>query len=125
MGLSREEVEKLLEPIESRLDEGLEKQDAAQAASCYTDNAVLVHLGKNAVTTRAAIEARYKEFLTPDFGKIITEKTAAYDVNDGEFLLRKGRYQMGKDQPWFKYMQLFERQPDGKYLVLHDEFEFN
>ncbi|CAD5214374.1 unnamed protein product [Bursaphelenchus okinawaensis] len=120
MGFSTEEVEKLLQIVEKRQDHGFENKDLDEIASTYAENAVLIHKDNSVVRGNKAIADSFAAF----FGvKFEVEKNAAYDINKGEYLMRKGRFRLpGKE--WFNFMQLHEKQLNGEYLIIHDEFEF-
>ncbi|CAD5220429.1 unnamed protein product [Bursaphelenchus xylophilus] len=122
MVLSREEVEKLLAPLESMLDKAFDDGDYEKVSTGYSEDAAFVHLGNSVVRGRKAIAQAFSKFNGLDATTMTNEKTHAFDINDGEYLMRKGRYRFA-DGPWMRYMQLFHRQADGSYLIVHDEFE--
>uniref|UniRef100_A0A1I7RZD1 DUF4440 domain-containing protein n=1 Tax=Bursaphelenchus xylophilus TaxID=6326 RepID=A0A1I7RZD1_BURXY len=123
MVLSREEIEKRVAPVEKLMEDATEKREYDRIATAYSENAVLIHLGVSVAKGRKEIAKAFEAFGGLDLTQVKTDKEFAFDVNDGEYLMRKGKFSIAGG-PWFKFMQLFERQPDGSYLVIHDEFEF-
>ncbi|CAD5214370.1 unnamed protein product [Bursaphelenchus okinawaensis] len=121
MGLTTAEIDKLIEEIEKRQEEALKNKNPEEFAKTYSENAVLIILDTRVYKGREEIAKASEPFLDYEF---TFEKQPAYDVNNGEYIMRKGRYQLAGNPNWFRYMQLHERQPDGSYLTIHDEFEF-
>ncbi|CAD5214372.1 unnamed protein product [Bursaphelenchus okinawaensis] len=120
MGLSQDEVEKQIQAVEKIQEDGVNNQDLKAIASTYAENAVLIHLGHSVTHGLENIAEGFRPF----FGKTLTtEKQAAYDINNGEYLMRKGRYCFPGEK-WNRFMQLHQRQPDGSYKIIHDEFDY-
>lgn len=62
-------------------------------------------------------------FFSIDYQNFKMEKTAAFEANNGQYLFRQGKFGLA-GQKLFDYMQIYEKQADGKYLMIHDAFDW-
>ena len=46
------------------------------------------------------------------------------EAGGGEYLVQKGRFLLTGQEGEYPYEQIFKRQPDGSYVIYHDEFHF-
>lgn len=63
-------------------------------------------------------------FFQLDTKQFVANKIGGYDVNNGQYLIRVGTFKLGDGGKDFHYMQTYEKKADGKYLIIHDEFEW-
>uniref|UniRef100_A0AC34RCD1 DUF4440 domain-containing protein n=1 Tax=Panagrolaimus sp. JU765 TaxID=591449 RepID=A0AC34RCD1_9BILA len=120
---SEKELEVLMLEIQGNFDKAWKAKDAKAVADFYHPDAVLVNRGKWFVYGKKDIEAKYVEFLSFPFDAKLT-----FDLNleteNGEYIVHKGRYEMSNNPGvLYPYQQIYQKQPDGSYLIYHDEFE--
>jgi ketosteroid isomerase-like protein len=134
MGLSKEEVERLLKTVEEELESQLKAKDATRVAALYHEDAVLIHKGGKASYGRegdfsqlsnlvfAEIAKAYEPFFQGN-SEFDGQKTYASASDDGEYLVRRGTFNVVGSDKKFPYEQIFKKAGD-KYLILYDIFEF-
>uniref|UniRef100_A0A914YBW6 DUF4440 domain-containing protein n=1 Tax=Panagrolaimus superbus TaxID=310955 RepID=A0A914YBW6_9BILA len=127
MGLSKEEVNKLVKDFQKEIEVVWETKDAQKVADFYHPNAVMVHSGKKTYFGRETIAKLFEEFLKYPKNFELADDTMNFEAGNGEYLITRGHWiseseDGSKKQFW--YEQILKKQPDGRYLIYHDEFEF-
>ncbi|KAE9555488.1 hypothetical protein FO519_001256 [Halicephalobus sp. NKZ332] len=121
MPLSQEEIVKIVDKIQDDYHVSWETRDAKKVAQHYHPQGILVYLGEWAARGRDEIEEKYKEFLKDpvDFKLTYLENLEA---GNGEYIIHKGYFTfVTQPDQKFIYEQIFKREPDGSYLIYHDE----
>jgi uncharacterized protein (TIGR02246 family) len=100
----------------------LNAKDAAAAAACYAENAVLVPPGQPLVRGRAAIEAYWKGFLEEAGGRDVSVGTIDAK-SSGDLGYEIGSFALTVDGPdgqpvthRGRFIELLEKGPDGRWL---------
>jgi ketosteroid isomerase-like protein len=98
---------------------------AALAERCYTENARVLPPNTPLVRGRAAIRSFWERFLAAGCSDLKLE-TAEID-GSGDFAYGIGAYEYRMDgaQHVGKYVVVYQRQPDGSYLMTADSFSSN
>uniref|UniRef100_A0AC34QCQ6 SnoaL-like domain-containing protein n=1 Tax=Panagrolaimus sp. JU765 TaxID=591449 RepID=A0AC34QCQ6_9BILA len=120
---SEKELESLILEIQGNFDKAWEAKDAKAVADFYHPDAVLVSRGKWAVYGKKDIEAKFVEFLNFPFDAK-PKFDSSLETENGEYIVHKGRFEMSNNPGVFcPYLQIYQKQTDGSYLIYHDEIE--
>jgi hypothetical protein len=71
-----------------------------------------------------AVKEAYKPFLEGTFDASIKPHGYAAEADNGEYLIRRSTYTVGKNPKEFAFEQIYKKH-NGKYLIYHDEFEYS
>uniref|UniRef100_A0AC34QXP3 SnoaL-like domain-containing protein n=1 Tax=Panagrolaimus sp. JU765 TaxID=591449 RepID=A0AC34QXP3_9BILA len=123
MGLSQQEIDEKLKKCQDEFAAVWATGSAEKLADLYHPHAVMVHAGHKSIYGRENIIATFKEFIaSPSDFSVVADQNL--EAGDGLYLIQKGRFVLSKDgkNEEFPYEQIFKREPDGSYLIYHDEF---
>ncbi|CAD5220425.1 unnamed protein product [Bursaphelenchus xylophilus] len=122
MGYSKEELENLLKVSEDAADVAVELKDHEGISKLYHEDAVLIHSGSNATYGRKAIADNFVQLMKL-FDKFVLKKGDIWEVNDAEYIVRKGEFRFDDNPKWMTYIQFYKRSEDGNYLIVYDKFD--
>ncbi|KAI6223820.1 hypothetical protein M3Y99_01422800 [Aphelenchoides fujianensis] len=122
MVLSNEQIESHLKALEAEQEKHLKAKNTDGLTACYHKDAVLIHKGHKASYGHAEIKAAFDGFVGTGLEFETKPKYAAASA-DGEYLIRRGVFTMAGDSREFPFEQIYKKE-GGKYLIYHDEFEF-
>uniref|UniRef100_A0AC35FW17 SnoaL-like domain-containing protein n=1 Tax=Panagrolaimus sp. PS1159 TaxID=55785 RepID=A0AC35FW17_9BILA len=125
MGLSQEEIDARLKKVKEDFEAAIATGDPQNVADLYHPNAVMVHVGKDAIYGREEIIKVFEEmFKDPcDFTTLVD---ANFEAGNGEYLIQRGRVAIklpDETMKEFPFEQICKRVSDEKYLIYHDEVE--
>ncbi|KAE9555145.1 hypothetical protein FO519_001640 [Halicephalobus sp. NKZ332] len=124
MPLSQEDVDSRMMKFHNEFQEAWKTKDIKSLASMYHPEGTLVAAGYWVARGPQEIEERFR-----DCFKVSTEVkfnfTTKQATENGEYLFQRGTFEPADGSGMIgKFESIFKQQPDGKYLVYHDEFSF-
>jgi ketosteroid isomerase-like protein len=115
------EVRKQIEEADARQVQAFKTKDHAAMLANYAPDAVILPPGGPSVTGREAMDAFFKEMsaMMNDFNFAMTK----FDVS-GDLAYEVGKYNgvFGSVSDTGKYMTVWKRQADGKWMIVADIF---
>uniref|UniRef100_A0AC35G8V6 DUF4440 domain-containing protein n=1 Tax=Panagrolaimus sp. PS1159 TaxID=55785 RepID=A0AC35G8V6_9BILA len=127
MGLSKEEVNALIKKHTKEFDAAWETKDAKKLADFYHPNCAIVHVGKQSYYGKETIIKLMEEFLKYPKKFSLADDAENFEAGNGEYLITRGHWISESEdgsKKAFGYEQILKKHSDGRYLVYHDEFEY-
>ncbi|KAI6239992.1 hypothetical protein M3Y99_00513800 [Aphelenchoides fujianensis] len=121
MVLSKAEIEKIVAELDREQEEAFKSKDLAALLRLYHPQAVLVHKNHSALYGEEQIRKHLEPFMKLD-NAFKTTSTYAETTPDGVYLIRRLTYTVGGN-PRPNAVELIYKKDDGRYLLLHDEYE--
>ncbi|KAI6241146.1 SnoaL-like domain-containing protein [Aphelenchoides fujianensis] len=122
MGLSKAEVEKIVAQLDREQEEAFKSKDLGAVLRLYHPQAVIVHKNHSVSYGEEQIRKHLEPFMHFD-APFKTTPTYAQATEDGAYLIRRLSYTVGDNPRKFAIEQIYKK-VDGRYLIFHDEYEF-
>ncbi len=124
-----EEVRKAIQDAGDRQVSAFNAKDLATCVSFYAPDGAIMPQNGPAATSREQMETMFKQYFQVSHDlKVTTKKVDA----SGDLAYRTGEYTLVVEPPGMpamtdsgKYVDVWKRQPDGKWLIVADIFNTN
>uniref|UniRef100_A0AC34FRW6 SnoaL-like domain-containing protein n=1 Tax=Panagrolaimus sp. ES5 TaxID=591445 RepID=A0AC34FRW6_9BILA len=92
MGLSSEEITKIVKKLQKDYEAVWETKDAKKIADFYHPNAVIVHIGKQSYYGKETIIKLFEELLKHPKKFSLANDEENFEAGNGEYLITRGHW---------------------------------